>query len=388
MKIALIVLDSVGVGALPDAADFGDAGAHTIGNIAKSVADFKLPNLTRLGFGNIHPSLNLEMSDAPLGCFGCADEQSQGKDTTIGHWEIAGIVTEKSFPTFPGGFPAELMAEFEKRIGTKSIGNVVGSGTDIIDQFGVEHMETGYPIIYTSADSVFQIAMHEEVISIERQYEICQIARDLLINEFAVARVIARPFLGAEGSFKRTTNRKDFSVEPQDENLLTALKNAGIEVASIGKIEDIFCGSGITSSQKTKNNNDGIDVTIETLKKDFEGLIFTNLIDFDMHFGHRRNVEGYAKCLQEFDARIPDLMNALGDDDVMIITADHGNDPTFPGSDHTREYIPVLVYGKKLKSGINVGVRPSFSDIGATIAEAFHVDYNLNGTSFWQSINE
>ncbi|MFS4457371.1 phosphopentomutase [Maribacter sp. 2304DJ31-5] len=388
MKVILMVMDSVGIGALPDAHLYNDLGSNTVGNIAKTVPGFQLPNLVKLGLGNISPSLNIASSKNPIGSYGRALEKSIGKDTTTGHWEICGIVLEKAFPTFPNGFPSKIIRTFEKTIKRNIVGNIVGSGTDIINRYGEVHIETGFPIVYTSADSVFQIAMHEKVISLEEQYKICKIARELLRDDFEVGRVIARPFIGVPGNFARTANRRDFSIKPPSATLLDVLKNNKKEVVAIGKINDIFSGSGITNTIKTINNNHGVKETISCIKEDFEGLIFTNLIDFDMHYGHRRNVEGYANCLMDFDAQIPSILNSLGDDDVLIITADHGNDPTASGTDHTREYIPILCYGKQLMEGVSIGTRTSFSDIGATILDAFKIRSELNGVSFWQIIND
>jgi len=386
MKVVLIVLDSVGIGALPDAHLYNDAGANTLGNIAKSISDFELPNLAKLGLGNINEGINISPEEKPLANYGRAIEKSSGKDTTTGHWEICGIVLDKAFPTFPNGFPTKIIKRFEKEIGRSIIGNVVGSGTDIINRFGEIHVETGFPIVYTSADSVFQIAMHEDIIPIEQQYNICQKARKILSGDLEVGRVIARPFVGNKEAFKRTSNRKDLAVKPPKPTLLNVLKNNGKEVVGIGKISDIFLNSGITQSFKTTDNFDGIEHTISMIKQDFEGLIFTNLIDFDMLYGHRRDVEGYARCLKDFDARVPDILKALKDEDVLIITADHGNDPTAKGTDHTREYIPILVYGKTLKQGVNIGTRNSFSDIGKTITDIFKVQDLPNGISFWEYI--
>lgn len=387
MKITLIVLDGVGIGALPDANLYNDEGANTIGNIAKKISGFKLPNLAKLGLGNISESIHIPPVSRPIAAFGRAMEKSPGKDTTTGHWELCGIQLSKAFPSFPNGFPKEIITSFENLIGTSIIGNVIGSGTDIIDQYGEKHLSTGFPIVYTSADSVFQIAMHEGIISLTQQYEICRKARSLLKGDFEVGRVIARPFIGNKDGFKRTANRKDFAISPPQPTLLDVLKDNGKEVIGIGKISDIFFNSGITSSIKTLDNMEGIDKTISIMKEDFEGLIFTNLIDFDMHYGHRRDIEGFASCLMEFDARVPEILKALKEEDIVIITADHGNDPTATGTDHTREYIPILIYGKKIKKGINIGTRHSFSDIGSTIAEAFKVKKIANGSSFWKEIN-
>lgn len=380
-RVILIVLDSVGCGALPDADQFGDAGSNTLGHIAASVPDFALPNLQQLGLGNI-PGTGLPAHPRPDGCFGRAVERSRGKDTITGHWEIAGLVPSLVFPYFPDGFPRSIMDEFERLIGTKTLGNYPASGTAIIDELGAEHMETGFPIVYTSSDSVFQIAMHEDIIPLERQYEICQIARDLLVGDNAVGRVIARPFIGKPGAFVRTSNRHDYAILPPGKTMLEYITEAGMFVKGVGKIEDIFAGVGISENSKTKDNQDGIDTTLVYMEEDFEGLIFTNLVDFDMLYGHRRDVEGYARCLVEFDKRLPDILRAMRTDDVLILTADHGNDPTFPGTDHTREHIPVLVYGDRLADGHDLGTLSAFADIGATILELLGLEGQLDGSSF------
>lgn len=380
-RVILIVLDSVGCGALPDADQFGDAGSNTLGHIAASVPDFALPNLQQLGLGNI-PGTGLPAHPRPDGCFGRAVERSRGKDTITGHWEIAGLVPSLVFPYFPDGFPRSIMDEFERLIGTKTLGNYPASGTAIIDELGAEHMETGFPIVYTSSDSVFQIAMHEDIIPLERQYEICQIARDLLVGDNAVGRVIARPFIGKPGAFVRTSNRHDYAILPPGKTMLEYITEAGMFVKGVGKIEDIFAGVGISENSKTKDNQDGIDTTLVYMEEDFEGLIFTNLVDFDMLYGHRRDVEGYARCLVEFDKRLPDILRAMRTDDVLILTADHGNDPTFPGTDHTREHIPVLVYGDRLADGHDLGTLSAFADIGATILELLGLQGQLDGSSF------
>ncbi len=381
-RVILIVLDSVGIGELPDAHLYNDNGSNTLGNIAKQYKELKIPNLTRLGLGNIDPENALpKITDADA-CFGKAVEKSKGKDTTTGHWEICGIVLDKAFPVFPDGFPDSFISKFEDQIGTKVIGNKSASGTVIIQELGAEHLKTRYPIVYTSADSVFQIAMHEELYPVERQYEICEIARNLLKDDLEVGRVIARPFIGQEGNFKRTSGRKDFSRLPPP-NLLNAITDQGKEVMAIGKIIDIFSGQGISKYRKTANNKEGVQITKEAIQKKSSGLIFTNLIDFDMHYGHRRDVEGYAKCLMEFDQELPGILNALKSDDLLIITADHGNDPTAEGTDHTREHIPILCVAEGLRKGVNIGTRGSFADIAATIAEALQVDFKGPGESFF-----
>lgn len=381
-RVVLIVMDSVGAGELPDAKLYNDEGSNTLGNISKKVGGLKLPNLQKLGLGNIDGIKGFEGEKKPVGSYGRSLEKSPGKDTTTGHWEIAGLILDQAFPTYPDGFPQDVISEFEKRIGTKSIGNYPASGTAIIQDLGDEHVKTGYPIVYTSADSVFQIAAHEDVIPLERLYEICQIARNMLVGEHAVGRIIARPFIGSNGEYKRTTNRRDFSLKPIRKTILNNIVEKGLDVCAVGKIEDIYGGYGITKAVHTKSNMDGVDKTIEYMKEPTKGLIFTNLVDFDMLYGHRNDVEGYANALREFDAKIPEIIDALRDDDVLIITADHGCDPTTSSTDHSREYIPMLVYGKSIKSGINLGTRESFSDIGKTIGEMLSVQNEISGESF------
>lgn len=381
-RVVLIVMDSVGAGELPDAKLYNDEGSNTLGNISKKVGGLKLPNLQKLGLGNIDGIKGFEGEEKPVGSYGRSLEKSPGKDTTTGHWEIAGLILDQAFPTYPDGFPQDVIAEFERRIGTKSIGNYPASGTAIIQDLGDEHVKTGYPIVYTSADSVFQIAAHEDVIPLERLYEICQIAREMLVGEHAVGRIIARPFIGSNGNYKRTTNRRDFSLKPVRKTILNNIVEKGLDVCAVGKIEDIYGGYGITKAVHTKSNMDGVDKTIEYMKEPTKGLIFTNLVDFDMLYGHRNDVEGYANALREFDAKIPEIIDALKDDDVLIITADHGCDPTTSSTDHSREYIPMLVYGKSIKSGVNLGTRESFSDIGKTIGEMLSVQNEISGESF------
>lgn len=385
-RVVLIVMDSVGAGELPDAKLYNDEGSNTLGNISKKVGGLKLPNLQKLGLGNIDGIKGFEGEEKPVGSYGRSLEKSPGKDTTTGHWEIAGLILDQAFPTYPDGFPQDVISEFEKRIGTKSIGNYPASGTVIIQDLGDEHVKTGYPIVYTSADSVFQIAAHEDVIPLERLYEICQIARDMLVGEHAVGRIIARPFIGSNGDYKRTTNRRDFSLKPIRKTILNNIVEKGLNVCAVGKIEDIYGGYGITKAVHTKSNMDGVDKTIEYMKEPTKGLIFTNLVDFDMLYGHRNDVEGYANALREFDARVPEIIDALRDNDVLIITADHGCDPTTSSTDHSREYIPMLVYGKSIKRGVNLGTRESFSDIGKTIGEMLSVQSEISGESFAKDI--
>lgn len=370
-RILLVVLDGAGIGAMPDAPEWGDAGSDTLGHILESRA-VRLPNLQRYGLGNIRPLANLPAIDNPKGSYGRCALRSNGKDTTTGHWEMAGIILERAFPTYPDGFPAAVIDRFVREADVPGIlGNVPASGTEIIKVLGEEHVKTRKPIVYTSADSVFQIAAHEEVIPLERLYEMCEIARRVLDGEHKVGRVIARPFLGEPGGFYRTENRHDYAVPPPRENLLPALADADLDVVCIGKIASIYDSIGVTSDLTAKNNEQSIDQTIKALADRTRGLIFSNLVDFDMLYGHRRDTEGYAKALEHFDARLPEIQAAMRDDDLMMITADHGNDPTFPGSDHTREYAPLLVFGKSAHPGVNLGTRSSLSDIGQTIAANF-----------------
>lgn len=367
-----MVLDSVGVGEMPDAAAWGDSGSDTLGHVLAS-RRVELPNLGALGLGNIKQFNNFERADHPNGCYGKCALRSNGKDTTTGHWEMAGIVLERAFPTYPKGFPDDVISEFIGRTGVPGIlGNVTASGTEIIKELGEEHVRTGKPIVYTSADSVFQIAAHEGVIPIERQYEICETARGLLDGKHRVGRVIARPFVGnGSADFKRTENRHDYAVPPPEGNLLPELSARGLDVVAIGKIASIYDSFGVTKDLTAKNNAQSIDRTIEALGEGSSGLIFSNLVDFDMLYGHRRDVEGYAKALEYFDSRLPEIEAAMKDDDLLIITADHGNDPTFRGTDHTREYALLLVFGKNAKQGVDLGTRGSLADIGQTIAENF-----------------
>ena len=384
-RILLIVLDGAGIGAMPDAPEWGDAGSDTFGHILES-RPVQLPNLQRYGLGNIRPLRNLPPLDNPIGSYGRCALRSNGKDTTTGHWEIAGIILKQAFPTYPNGFPSAVIDRFVRETDVPGIlGNVPASGTEIIKELGEEHVKTQKPIVYTSADSVFQIAAHEEVIPLDRLYEICEIARRILEGEHRVGRVIARPFLGEPGAFYRTENRHDYAVPPPRANLLVALADEGLDVVCIGKIASIYDSVGVTKDLTAKNNEQSIDQTISALKENSRGLIFSNLVDFDMLYGHRRDTEGYARALEHFDQRLPELEAAMRDGDLMMITADHGNDPTFPGSDHTREYAPLLVYGKTAQPGINLGTRSSLSDIGQTVAENFGLHLTA-GESFLQAL--
>lgn len=370
-RITLIVLDGAGIGAMPDAPDWGDAGSDTFGHICES-RQLDLPNLQGLGLGNIRPLVGVPAVENPRGGYGKCALKSNGKDTTTGHWEMAGIILERAFPTYPNGFPQTVIDEFVEKTQVPGIlGNIPASGTEIIKQLGEEHVKTSKPIVYTSADSVFQIAAHEEVIPLDRLYKICEIARDMLRGEHEVGRVIARPFLGAVGSFYRTENRHDYAVPPPRENLLPLLSENGLDVVSIGKIASIYDSTGVTQDLTAKNNEQSVDQTIRALQADTRGLIFSNLVDFDMLYGHRRDTEGYARALEHFDLRWPEIENVMRDGDLLMITADHGNDPTYPGTDHTREYAPLIVYGKRARAGVNLGTRQSLSDIGKTIAENF-----------------
>ena len=385
-RILLIVLDGAGIGAMPDAAEWGDAGSDTFGHILES-RDLRLPNLQRYGLGNIRPLKSLPPLAEPEGSYGRCALRSNGKDTTTGHWEMAGIILERAFPTYPNGFPATIIDRFVKESSVPGVlGNIPASGTEIIKVLGEEHVKTRKPIVYTSADSVFQIAAHEEVIPLPRLYEMCETARRILDGEHRVGRVIARPFMGQVGAFYRTENRHDYAVPPPRDNLLPALSDEDLDVVCIGKIASIYDSMGVTKDLVAKNNEQSIDQTIAALRAASRGLIFSNLVDFDMLYGHRRDTEGYAKALEHFDARLPEIEQAMRVDDVMMITADHGNDPTFPGSDHTREYAPLLVYGKNAKEGVDLGTRASLADIGQTVAENFGLKLTA-GESFLRSIS-
>jgi len=383
-RVVLIVLDSVGIGELPDAALYGDQGSDTLGNLNR-VRPCRLPNLRRLGLANIRPIPNLEPVASPEGSYGKAAFASQGKDSTTGHWELAGIIVETAFPTYPNGFPPEVIQAFETAIGRKTLGNYPASGTEIIQQLGQEHLRTGSPIVYTSADSVFQVAAHEEIIPLEELYRICRLARAILQGEHRVGRVIARPFVGAPGNFRRTPNRHDYAIEPPPGMLLDRLAGAGISTHGIGKIRDIYCGRGLSTFVLTKNNEDGMNQTLEAMENYPEGVVAANLVDFDMLYGHRNDVEGYARALEEFDVWLAVLLDNLREEDLLILTADHGCDPTTPSTDHSREYVPVLVYGKRARSGVDLGLRQSLADVGQTIAENFGVRL-AHGSGFLTSL--
>ncbi len=381
-QVTLIVLDSVGIGGAPDADVYGDSGSNTLGNLAAAVGGVHLPHLADLGLGNLARIQGVPGTADPAASFGRLTERSAGKDTTTGHWELCGIVLERPFPTFPDGFPQELVTEFEREIGRGTLGNVAASGTEIIRELGAEHLATGNPIIYTSADSVFQIAAHESIIGIEELYEICRVARKLLKGDLGVGRVIARPFIGdVDSDFTRTKSRRDFSLPPTGRTMLDVLSESGLRTAGVGKIDDIFANRGILVSNHTTSNLDGIRATIEFMRQTEKGLIFTNLNDFDTLFGHRNDPKGYARCLEEFDRHLPEILEALGVRDALIITADHGNDPTTASTDHSREQVPLLVTGKRLQRR-DLGARPTFADVAATILEMFYLPWPGPGESF------
>jgi phosphopentomutase len=384
-RIAIIVLDSVGIGEAPDAADYGDTGSDTLGNIAR-VRPVRLPNLCSIGLANIRPFSGLGPAEHPIGSYGRGMPASPGKDTTTGHWEIAGIHLAKPFPVYLNGFPPEVIGEFERQIGRKSIGNCPASGTEIIKELGEEHMRTGAPIVYTSADSVFQVAAHENVIPLPELYRMCKIAREILRGPHEVGRVIARPFVGKPGAFLRdNASRHDYAVPPPEGMLLDRLAAAGVPVCAVGKINDIYLGRGVSRSVATTGNADGMAKTLAALDDADKGLIFVNLVDFDALYGHRNDVEGYAAALEAVDAWVPDLLARLGEDDLVIFTADHGNDPTTPSTDHSREYVPILVYGPRAGRGRDLGTRATLADIGRTVAHNFDVHLE-KGTSFLDAI--
>ena len=384
-RVVLIVLDSVGVGYLPDAEQFGDVGANTLGHILETVNP-PLPNMASMGLGKL-PNLPIACPENAIGCYGRLKEKAKGKDTTTGHWELMGVALEKPFPTFPNGFPDTFIAEFEKAIGRKTIGNYATSGTEVLNELGAEHVKTGYPIVYTSADSVFQIACNEEIIPIKELYDYCEKARALLQGDLGVGRVIARPFVtGENNTWVRTSNRRDFSLPPSGETLLDSLYAKDIFTMGIGKIEDIFCNRGLTASDHASGNKACTLSTIKAMKEHKEGLIFVNLVDFDMIYGHRRDVQGYANGLVDFDNALPEIISLMNDDDLLMITADHGCDPTFKGTDHTREYIPLLAYHKKMNGLVSIGERETYADIAATIAEGFGLSERYNANSFYDKL--
>ena len=384
-KTILIVLDSAGVGHAPDAALYGDEGANTIGHIAEKTG-FTLPNMQAIGLGHV-PGANLAPDKNACGAFGCMTEASSGKDTTTGHWEISGITLDAPFPTYPDGFPPEVMEAFEQAIGRGTLGNKPASGTGILKELGEEHMKTGKVIVYTSADSVFQIAAHEDIVPVEELYDMCRKARAILQGKHAVGRVIARPFIGTcADDFTRTGRRHDFSLEPTGRTMLDALKDAGFDNLAVGKIEDIFCMRGITDSVHSAGNPACLDSLMQYMQKDFRGLCFVNLVDSDMTYGHRRDVEGYARCLRDFDDFLPKIQAAMGDNDLLIITADHGCDPTFKGTDHTRERVPLLCWHKGMNKAIELGNRKSYADIAATICEGYGLSDRFGAASFFTEL--
>lgn len=383
-RVFLIVLDSVGIGEMPDAAEYGDSGSNTLGAVYTSPY-FSMPNMEKLGLFHID-GVDVSSQVKPQGAYARIMEASKGKDTTIGHWEIAGMISEQPLPSFPKGFPEELIKEFEERTGRKVICNLPYSGTDVIRDYGEEHIKTGALIVYTSADSVFQIAAHEGIVPIEELYHYCEIARELCTGNYGVGRVIARPFEGEAPNFARTVRRHDFSLEPGEITMLDQLLANQLAVIGVGKINDIFAGKGIGSMVRTSGNAEGIQRTLEYMQQDFEGLCFVNLVDFDMLYGHRNDVEGYAKALTYFDEKLPDILEKLKDEDILMITADHGCDPSTPSTDHSREYIPLVVYGNQIKQGVNLGTRTSFADIAASILEYFGVSQKTKGQSFLKEI--
>lgn len=386
-RVFLVVLDSFGIGYEPDAADFGDVGSNTLSSVIKSEF-YHTPNMKKLGFFNLDGVEVGEKEENVAGAYGRMREKSRGKDTTVGHWEIAGLVSEKPLPTYPDGFPKEILDEFSAQTGRKVLCNKPYSGTEVIKDYGKEQVETGALIVYTSADSVFQIAAHEDVVPLEELYDCCRIARKILVGEHGVGRVIARPFTGEYPNYVRTANRHDFSLVPPADTMLDVLERNGFDTISIGKIYDIFAGKGIQKSTPTKGNTDGIGRWFEQQKEEFDGICFLNLVDFDMLYGHRNDVDGYAKAATEFDEALGKFMVQMRDEDILIITADHGCDPGFRGTDHTREYTPMLMYGKEVRAGVNLGTRPCFGDIGQTILDIFGINEKLQGESFWAEVRK
>jgi len=387
-RTILLVIDGVGIGELPDAYKYGDEGSNTLGNLAEAIGGLKLPNFQKMGLGNIAKISGVESQDNPMACYGKMAEQSPGKDSTTGHWEIAGCILDFAFPTYPKGFPPEVIDSFIQKVGKGILGNKPASGTDIIKELGMEHLKTGKPIVYTSADSVFQIAAHKEVIPLEELYHMCQIAREILTGNHAVSRVIARPFVGdSPENFTRTSERRDFSLKPPRKLLQNYTQENGFPTIGIGKIDDLYAGVGWDVKLHTSNNAEGMEVLLKQMKTVEEGLIMINLVDFDMLWGHRNDVYGFKAELERLDQKIPEFLEFVGQEDLFIITADHGNDPTTPSTDHSREYVPVLVYGPSIKSGVNIGTRSTFADLGKTIAEAMQLkNCQLDGTSFWSLI--
>ena len=386
MRAFLIVLDGVGIGALPDAADYGDQGTHTLLHVAEAAGGLSLPVLERLGLGRLLALPGVRAISDPRGARGRLAEASKGKDSTTGHWELAGLKLGRAFPTYPHGFPVPLLERWSERIGRGWIGNVAASGTEIIARLGAEHERSGRLIVYTSADSVFQIAAHERRVPLDELYAACRAARELLTGEHAVGRVIARPFVGEPGDYRRTPNRRDFSLEPPAETLLDRLKRAGQRVVTVGKVDDLFAGRGVSEAIHTRNNAEGEDVLVDLARRAGEGLVFANLVDFDQQYGHRNDAPGFARALEQFDERCGEIEGRLRDDELCLVTADHGNDPTTPGTDHTREYTPLLVAGPRVRPGVDLGTRATFADVGATLAEMLGVGRLANGTSFLREL--
>jgi phosphopentomutase len=383
-RVIVIVLDSVGIGELPDASAYGDEGSNTLGHIVERASP-SLPTLASLGLAHL-VEMPGALPDRVHGAYGRLAERSAGKDSVTGHWELMGIVLERAFPTFPHGFPADLIAAFERRIGRSSLGNVVASGTAIIDELGARHVETGWPIVYTSADSVFQIAAHEEIVPLQQLYEWCEIAYEVAVEGIGLGRVIARPFVGTPGAFRRTANRHDYAMPPIGETLLDRLTARGITVTAIGKIRDLFAGRGVTTSTSTASDDEGMDQVVRAIESETPGLVFANLVDCDTQYGHRNDVSGYARNLERFDARLAATLPKLAPDDLLIITADHGNDPSTPSTDHSREYVPLLAAGRGVRAGVDIGTRATFADLGQTLAEIFGVGPLAHGTSFLKEI--
>ncbi|MDC0701301.1 phosphopentomutase [Priestia sp. AB] len=387
-RVFLIVMDSVGIGESPDAEKYNDKGADTFGHIAEHCNGLRMPNMAKLGLSNIREIKGIDKAEKPLAYYTKMQEASAGKDTMTGHWEIMGLNIDTPFNVFPDGFPEELISQLEEKTGRKIIGNKPASGTEILDELGKQHMETGDLIVYTSADSVLQIAAHEEIVPIDELYKICEIARELTLDDpYMIGRVIARPFSGEPGNFARTSNRHDYALKPFGRTVMNELKDNDIDVIAIGKISDIYDGEGVTKSLRTKSNMDGMDKLVDTLNMDFTGLSFLNLVDFDALYGHRRDPQGYGQALEEYDARLEEVFDLLKEDDLLIITADHGNDPVHHGTDHTREYVPLLVYNKGMQEGKELSIRQTFADIGATVAENFGVAMPKHGKSFLKELN-
>ena len=384
-RAIVIVLDSVGIGELPDASEYGDQGSNTVGNIARRVR-LHLPALRALGFDRLVDLSGPPAEAAPQAAFGRMAEASPGKDSVTGHWELMGLVLDRAFPVFPSGFPRDTIDEFERRIDRSTLGNVAASGTEIIEQLGARHLETGYPIVYTSADSVFQIAAHEEIVPLAELYRMCEVAYAITVEGMGVGRVIARPFIGQPGHFKRTAHRRDFAKPPMGPTLLDLLLGAGLPVVAIGKIQDLFAGRGISQALHTSSDDEGMDLVEKAMSETRRGLIFANLVDFDTVYGHRNDIRGYAANLERFDARISEILGRLEAEDLLIITADHGNDPTTPSTDHSREYVPLLVTGRRARAGVDLGTRLTFADLGQTLAENFGLASMPHGTSFLSAI--